>query len=81
MFKLKDIIIGIIISALAPILIIAFFKYNSSTEVVNSDGSVTMTAQWIGGFTFTSYLFTVGCIFILYMTIRAIIKVLRKKRR
>lgn len=62
MFKLKDIIIGVIASALATLLLIAFFKYNSSSEVNNSNGSVTMTAQWIS-FTFTSYLFTVVCIF------------------
>ncbi|RCW50316.1 hypothetical protein DFP97_103337 [Paenibacillus prosopidis] len=79
MFKLKDIIIGVIISASAPLLIMAFFKLNSSPEVVNSDGSVTMTAQWIS-FKFTSYLFTMACIFTLYMIIRAIIKVLSKKR-
>lgn len=78
MFKLKDIIIGVIISACAPLLLMAFFKLTSSTEVVHPDGSVSMTIQWIS-FTFTSYLFTMACFFTLYMIIRAIIKVLSKK--
>lgn len=78
MFKWKDIIIGVVISAFAPLLLMIFFKLNSSTEVVHPDGSVSMTMQWIS-FTFTSYLFTMACFFTLYMIIRAIIKMLSKK--
>jgi hypothetical protein len=78
MFKWKDIIIGVIISAFVPLLIMVFFKFDTSTEVINPDGSATMTTQW-NSFTFTSYLFTTACFFTLYMIIRAIIKMLRKK--
>ncbi|SDX04521.1 hypothetical protein SAMN05518855_100839 [Paenibacillus sp. CF384] len=78
MFKLKDMIIGIIISALLPLALLIFIKYNSTSTVEDADGSVTQTAIWIS-FTLSSYLFTVVCIFIFFMIIYTIIRVLRKK--
>ncbi|MBP3962867.1 hypothetical protein [Paenibacillus lignilyticus] len=80
MFKLKEIMVGLIISALIPILLLVFLNYNSTTVVENADGSVTQTATWVS-FSVTSYLFTVVCMLILYMIISTAIKLLRKKWR
>ncbi|SFT09552.1 hypothetical protein [Paenibacillus sp. BC26] len=80
MFKLKEIIVGLIVSALMPMLLLLFLKFNSTSVVENSDGSVTQTATWVS-FSVTSYLFTVVCILILYMIISTTIKLLRKKWR
>lgn len=80
MFKFKDIIIGVIISAFPPLLLMAFVNYYPSTEVLHSDGSVTVTAQWMS-YTLTSFLFTVVFIFALYMIIRGIFKMLKKNNR
>lgn len=75
----KSIAIGLILSSLAPLLLLMIINYYPSSTTTNADGSVSVSAQWMS-FTFTSYLFTALCIFICYMTIAAAINKLRIHR-
>ncbi|GLX69340.1 hypothetical protein MU1_36850 [Paenibacillus glycanilyticus] len=78
MFKWFELILAFIISAIAPLVLLVIINKSESSTVIESDGSVSMTAQWVS-FTFTSYLFTVLYIFVLYLLLSATIKWLRRK--
>lgn len=79
MKKVAAILGGLIVSAIAPLLVMLWINHDSTTYVINADGSGSATTEWVS-FTPTSYLVTSFGLFALYMAVFGLVVWWRKKR-